>query len=268
MKKIIKAVSVMLSLLMLISCITVVSFADTPASYTLFSGEQKLDGWYPSFVIQYAEPAKMSSFLSAIQNEGATIEITYTGNANISIMLQSYPVNGGDNYTPATYSYHTTKNSGGKKVAVFSAEDFIKNYTSTKHGDDNSYLRLDNVMNFGVDGNGNTVYKIEVKWTIKGDPGIAIDLDKRYQTIDGWGATYTWYGDWLKNNVNEEEVYDWIFEDCEFNILRFRDLQCVIGYYGDYESTEYVSYKRYYDAAVERGIDPIVMVTSWGEYDR
>ena len=268
MKKIIKAVSVMLSLLMLISCITVVSFADTPASYTLFSGEQKLDGWYPSFVIQHAEPAKMSSFLSAIQNEGATIEITYTGNANISIMLQSYPVNGGDNYTPATYSYHTTKNSGGKKVAVFSAEDFIKNYTSTKHGDDNSYLRLDNVMNFGVDGNGNTVYKIEVKWTIKGDPGIAIDLDKRYQTIDGWGATYTWYGDWLKNNVNEEEVYDWIFEDCEFNILRFRDLQCVIGYYGDYESTEYVSYKRYYDAAVERGIDPIVMVTSWGEYDR
>lgn len=153
-------------------------------------------------------------------------------------------------------------------MAVFSAEDFIKNYTSTKHGDDNSYLRLDNVMNFGVDGNGNTVYKIEVKWTIKGDPGIAIDLDKRYQTIDGWGATYTWYGDWLKNNVNEEEVYDWIFEDCEFNILRFRDLQCVIGYYGDYESTEYVSYKRYYDAAVERGIDPIVMVTSWGEYDR
>ena len=268
MKKIIKAVSVMLSLLMLISCITVVSFADTPASYTLFSGEQKLDGWYPSFVIQYAEPAKMSSFLSAIQNEGATIEITYTGNANISIMLQSYPVNGGDNYTPATYSYHTTKNSGGKKVAVFSAEDFIKNYTSTKHGDDNSYLRLDNVMNFGVDGNGNTVYKIEVKWTIKGDPGIIVDLDTRYQTFDGWGATYTWYGDWLKNNVNEEEVYDWIFEDCEFNILRFRDLQCVIGYYGDYESTEYVSYKRYYDAAVERGINPIVMVTSWGEYDR
>ena len=268
MKKIIKAVSVMLALLMLIGSITVVSFADTPASYTLFSGEQKLDGWYPSFVIQYAEPAKMSSFLSAIQNEGATIEITYTGNANISIMLQSYPVNGGDNYTPATYSYHTTKSSGGKKVAVFSAEDFIKNYTSTKHGDDGSYLRLDNVMSFGVDGNGNTVYKIEVKWTIKGDPGIIVDLDTRYQTFDGWGASYTWYGDWLTGNVHAEEVYDWIFEDCGFNILRFRDLNKVIGYGGGYEDTTYKSYKAYYNAAVKRGVDPIVMVTSWGQYDR
>lgn len=268
MKKLIKAVSVVLAALMLLTTLSVVSFADTPAKYTLFEGEQVLDGWYPSFFLQYAEPEKASNFLEAIQNDGATIEITYTGSANLSLLLQSYPVSGGDNYSFATFSRYTTKTDGDKKVAVFSAEDFIKNYTSTKHGDDNSYLRLDNVMNFGVDGNGNTVYKIEVKWTIKGDPGIAIDLDKRYQTIDGWGATYTWYGDWLKNNVNEEEVYDWIFEDCEFNILRFRDLQCVIGYYGDYESTEYVSYKRYYDAAVERGIDPIVMVTSWGEYDR
>ena len=268
MKKLIKAVSVVLAALMLLTTLSVVSFADTPAKYTLFEGEQVLDGWYPSFFLQYAEPEKASNFLEAIQNDGATIEITYTGSANLSLLLQSYPVSGGDNYSFATFSRYTTKTDGDKKVAVFSAEDFIKAYTSTKHGDDNSYLRLDNVMNFGVDGNGNTVYKIEVKWTIKGDPGIAIDLDKRYQTIDGWGATYTWYGDWLKNNVNEEEVYDWIFEDCEFNILRFRDLQCVIGYYGDYESTEYVSYKRYYDAAVERGIDPIVMVTSWGEYDR
>ena len=268
MKKLIKAVSVVLAALMLLTTLSVVSFADTPAKYTLFEGEQVLDGWYPSFFLQYAEPEKASNFLEAIQNDGATIEITYTGSANLSLLLQSYPVSGGDNYSFATFSRYTTKTDGDKKVAVFSAEDFIKAYTSTKHGDDNSYLRLDNVMNFGVDGNGNTVYKIEVKWTIKGDPGIAIDLDKRYQTIDGWGATYTWYGDWLKNNVNEEEVYDWIFEDCEFNILRFRDLQCVIGYYGDYESTEYVSYKRYYDAAVERGINPIVMVTSWGEYDR
>lgn len=268
MKKLIKAVSVVLAALMLLTTLSVVSFADTPAKYTLFEGEQVLDGWYPSFFLQYAEPEKASNFLEAIQNDGATIEITYTGSANLSLLLQSYPVSGGDNYSFATFSRYTTKTDGDKKVAVFSAEDFIKAYTSTKHGDDNSYLRLDNVMNFGVDGNGNTVYKIEVKWTIKGDPGIIVDLDTRYQTFDGWGATYTWYGDWLKNNVNEEEVYDWIFEDCEFNILRFRDLQCVIGYYGDYESTEYVSYKRYYDAAVERGIDPIVMVTSWGEYDR
>ena len=123
-------------------------------------------------------------------------------------------------------------------------------------------------MNFGVDGNGSTVYKIEVKWTIKGDPGIIVDLDTRYQTFDGWGASYTWYGDWLTGNVHAEEVYDWIFEDCGFNILRFRDLNKVIGYGGGYEDTTYKSYKAYYNAAVKRGVDPIVMVTSWGQYDR
>ena len=268
MKKLIKAVSVVLAALMLLTTLSVVSFADTPAKYTLFEGEQVLDGWYPSFFLQYAEPEKASNFLEAIQNDGATIEITYTGSANLSLLLQSYPVSGGDNYSFATFSRYTTKTDGDKKVAVFSAEDFIKAYTSTKHGDDNSYLRLDNVMNFGVDGNGNTVYKIEVKWTIKGDPGIIVDLDTRYQTFDGWGASYTWYGDWLTGNVHAEEVYDWIFEDCGFNILRFRDLNKVIGYGGGYEDTTYKSYKAYYNAAVKRGVDPIVMVTSWGQYDR
>ena len=268
MKKVIKAESVVLAALMLLTTLSVVSFADTPAKYTLFEGEQVLDGWYPSFFLQYAEPEKASNFLEAIQNDGATIEITYTGSANLSLLLQSYPVSGGDNYSFATFSRYTTKTDGDKKVAVFSAEDFIDTYTSTKHADDGSYLRLDNVMNFGVDGNGNTVYSIIVRWTIKGDPGITVDLDTRYQTFEGWGASYTWYGDWLTNNVHAEEAYDWIFEDAEFNILRFRDLNKVIGYGGGYEDTSYKSYKAYYDAAVERGIDPIVMVTSWGQYDR
>ncbi len=268
MKKVIKAVSVVLAALMLLTTLSVVSFADTPAKYTLFEGEQVLDGWYPSFFLQYAEPEKASNFLEAIQNDGATIEITYTGSANLSLLLQSYPVSGGDNYSFATFSRYTTKTDGDKKVAVFSAEDFIDTYTSTKHADDGSYLRLDNVMNFGVDGNGNTVYSIIVRWTIKGDPGITVDLDTRYQTFEGWGASYTWYGDWLTNNVHAEEAYDWIFEDAEFNILRFRDLNKVIGYGGGYEDTTYKSYKGYYNAAVKRGVDPIVMVTSWGQYDR
>lgn len=268
MKKVIKAVSVVLAALMLLTTLSVVSFADTPAKYTLFEGEQVLDGWYPSFFLQYAEPEKASNFLEAIQNDGATIEITYTGSANLSLLLQSYPVSGGDNYSFATFSRYTTKTDGDKKVAVFSAEDFIDTYTSTKHADDGSYLRLDNVMNFGVDGNGNTVYSIIVRWTIKGDPGITVDLDTRYQTFEGWGASYTWYGDWLTNNVHAEEAYDWIFEDAEFNILRFRDLNKVIGYGGGYEDTTYKSYKAYYNAAVKRGVDPIVMVTSWGQYDR
>ena len=99
------------------------------------------------------------------------------------------------------------------------------------------------------------------------DTIVTIDIDSTYQTIDGFGASYTWYGDWLTTNVNAETGYDWIFNDTEFNILRFRDLNHV----GDEYQTAldgYQAYYSYYSAAVKRGIEPIVLVTSWGQYDR
>lgn len=101
------------------------------------------------------------------------------------------------------------------------------------------------------------------------DANVKIDMSTTYQTIDGFGASYTWYSDWLTTNVNAEQGYDWIFNDAEFNILRFRDLHKVTS---DGESQAaldgYLAYKAYYDAAVARGIDPIVLVTSWGQYNR
>ncbi len=96
---------------------------------------------------------------------------------------------------------------------------------------------------------------------------VTIDMDSTYQTIDGFGASYTWYGDWLTTNVNAETGYDWIFCDTEFNILRFRDL----NHAGDEYQTAldgYQAYYSYYSAALDRGIEPIVLVTSWGQYDR
>lgn len=96
---------------------------------------------------------------------------------------------------------------------------------------------------------------------------VNIDMDTTCQTIDGFGASYTWYSDWLVNNENAETAYDWIFNDAEFNILRFRDLNHV----GDeYQSAldGYETYYAFYSAALERGIEPIVLVTSWGQYDR
>ncbi len=101
------------------------------------------------------------------------------------------------------------------------------------------------------------------------DITAVVDLDTTYQTIDGFGASYTWYSDWLYKNANKEMGYDWIFSDAEFNILRFRDLNRVQseGEYNDAKNG-YLAYKGYYDAAVARGIDPIVLVTSWGQYDR
>ena len=96
---------------------------------------------------------------------------------------------------------------------------------------------------------------------------VTVALDKTYQTIDGFGASYTWYGDWLATNMHAEEGYDWIFNDCGFNILRFRDLNHVGDEYQN-ALNGYPAYYSYYKAAVDRGVDPLVLVTSWGQYDR
>lgn len=95
-----------------------------------------------------------------------------------------------------------------------------------------------------------------------------VDLSKTYQTIEGFGASYTWYSDWLTNINDKETGYDWIFNDAEFNILRFRDLNGVKGDEKNIPIEGYKAYSSYYNAAVARGIDPIVLVTSWGQYDR
>lgn len=98
---------------------------------------------------------------------------------------------------------------------------------------------------------------------------VKIDMSTTHQTVEGFGASYTWYGDWLTTNNNAEQGYDWIFNDAEFNILRFRDLHEVRAE-GERQAAldGYKAYKSYYDAAVARGITPTVLVTSWGEYRR
>ena len=105
--------------------------------------------------------------------------------------------------------------------------------------------------------------------TSAAETNVKVDLNTTYQTIEGFGASYTWYGDWLTTNVNAEQGYDWIFNDAEFNILRFRDLHEVQGE-GERQAAldGYPAYKSYYDAAVARGINPTVLVTSWGQYRR
>ncbi|MCH5332932.1 MAG: hypothetical protein J1D89_03150, partial [Agathobacter sp.] len=101
------------------------------------------------------------------------------------------------------------------------------------------------------------------------EANVEIDLNTTYQTIDGFGASYTWYSDWLPSNDHAEQGYDWIFGDAEFNILRFRDLHDVTAANeSQLARNGYKAYRGYYDAAVARGIDPLVLVTSWGQYRR
>ena len=99
------------------------------------------------------------------------------------------------------------------------------------------------------------------------DATVTVDMSTTYQTIDGFGASYTWYGDWLTGNDNAEQGYDWIFNEAEFNILRFRDLNHVGDEYQN-ALDGYPAYYAYYKAACDRGVDPLVLVTSWGQYDR
>ncbi len=236
-------------------------------SFVVFEGQKVLEGWYPSFIMKHENPTLMEGFLKAVQNVGAVIEVTYSGNSNIGLLLMSYP-QGGSHYTSVTYQDSSVTVSGNRKTATFSAAGLINRYTSAKHEDDGNNMRLDNLMNFGIDGGGNTVYSVIVKWMSDGIPSLNVNLDSTHQTIEGFGASYTWYGDWISGNNQKETVFNWIFNDCEFNILRFRDLHRVRGYGGEFEDTNYRAraYKQYYDAAVRRGIKPIVLVTSWGEY--
>ncbi len=90
---------------------------------------------------------------------------------------------------------------------------------------------------------------------------VKIDMNTTYQTIDGFGAAYTWYSDRLLNHNDREAMLDEIFTNCRFNVLRFIHLQ-----ENKTRPTTMETYKAYYDAAVERGIDPLVLVTHCGAY--
>ncbi len=93
---------------------------------------------------------------------------------------------------------------------------------------------------------------------------VKIDMDTTYQTIDGFGAAYTWYSERLLNHNNKEALLDEIFINCNFNIMRFIHLQ-----ENKTRPTTMESYKEYYDAAVERGIDPLIynyLLSIYGEY--
>lgn len=98
---------------------------------------------------------------------------------------------------------------------------------------------------------------------------VTIDPSKTYQTMDGFGASYTWYLGWAVQHNQKETIWDWVFDETEFNILRFRDLHQVRNPdEAEFPKNGYPEYWDVYSAAVKRGITPTVLVTSWGEYDR
>ncbi|MBR5967783.1 MAG: hypothetical protein IK001_04190, partial [Lachnospiraceae bacterium] len=52
---------------------------------------------------------------------------------------------------------------------------------------------------------------------------LEFDFNKQYQTIDGFGAAFTWYAERLLRAENSEGGFDALFNDLKLNILRFKN---------------------------------------------
>ncbi len=92
---------------------------------------------------------------------------------------------------------------------------------------------------------------------------INIDNSKGYQTIEGFGAGFTYYSHYTYYAQYKDEVYDLLFKDAHLNILRFKNK------YKYEEDKEFITKveKEYYDKAKERlaevGVEPKVLMSSW-----
>lgn len=88
------------------------------------------------------------------------------------------------------------------------------------------------------------------------------DLNTSYQTIDGFGAGYTWYAELATNHHFKEEIYDLLFKDAGLTILRFKN---EYGY-SSFENS-LATNRAFYEAAskraAERGETVQVLYSSW-----
>ena len=94
---------------------------------------------------------------------------------------------------------------------------------------------------------------------------VTLDFEQRYQTIDGFGAGFTWYAEKLFFVPNPTEAFDLLFRDAGFTILRFKN---EYGY-GEENTFNTVAGRnlRYYTEAKtradERNEKVTVLYSSW-----
>ncbi len=227
-----------------------------------------INGWY--VWITYGADG-FSDLYSALQNDNSELIIKYKGDYDLSATFTNWGSVSSVGCTDVVYE-------DGYNYAIFDTAA-VKNMF-TNYAADSANINSDGSLKaptaLSLDGRGNggcdTIYGIYAVTALPVDPNFTttatIDLNKTYQTIDGFGASYTWYSDWMVQIDMRHQGYDWIFDEAEFNILRFRDQHGLAGDEKNEPLKGYPNYRAYYDAAVERGIDPIVLVTSWGQYDR
>ncbi len=93
---------------------------------------------------------------------------------------------------------------------------------------------------------------------------FSVDTSVKYQTIEGFGAAYTWYSNWVDAVDDQDGLFDALFKDAGLSILRFKN---EYEYVSEDKATNAETMKRYYDEAVERlaaqGIKPVVLMSCW-----
>lgn len=92
----------------------------------------------------------------------------------------------------------------------------------------------------------------------------SFDPATTYQTIDGFGAAYTWYAERLLQKTGSEEALDALFSDAKMTILRLKN---EYEYYmedgASNTSTMLKYYKEARNRAAEYGEAPIVLLSCW-----
>ncbi len=90
------------------------------------------------------------------------------------------------------------------------------------------------------------------------------DADITYQTIDGFGAAYTWYSNWVNYTDDPEEVMDALFSDAKMTVLRFKN---EYEYTAEDTAPNVYTMAQYYMAARKRaeqyGEDVKVLLCCW-----
>ncbi len=91
---------------------------------------------------------------------------------------------------------------------------------------------------------------------------LAVDFSKTYQTIDGFGAAYTWYSEYTFRTPYPEEILDLLFKDAGLTILRFKNEYNYPGFKNS-AATNLKYYEYAKKCAEARGEEVKVLYTSW-----
>ena len=93
---------------------------------------------------------------------------------------------------------------------------------------------------------------------------MTFDATTRYQTIDGFGGAFTWYGDRLAKAKNSEGGYDAFFTDAKMTILRFKnEYNYTIEGKASNATAMVTNYKEARNRAAQYGEKVTVLMSCW-----